>query len=210
VTEETASKKSKKTRVLKVIGLIVLVIGGMALWMFGPTLLPPKPVDAGIEVGIAAPVAMEIRGSGGAQTTLADEMGKNGMVLFLVRSADWCPFCKAQMVRTDEIRGAIEAKGYALAVLSYDAPDVLAGFAAQEGLGYTLLSDEGSRMIDALDLRDPQYEADSFAYGVPRASILVLGPDGVVKTKYIAKDYRSRPSNADVLAMVEGAQGPGQ
>ncbi len=203
MTEMAENKRSKGKIALAVIGLIVLVIGGAALWMFGPALLPPKAVEAGIERNTKAPVAMEIKGSDGAPTSLEKEMGENGMVLFLVRSADWCPFCKAQMVRTEEIRAAIEAKGYSLAVLSYDAPEVLADFSADEGLGYTLLSDEGSAMIDALDLRDPQYEAGSFAFGVPRASILFLSADGTVQDKFVSEDYRSRPSNQDVLTMLE-------
>jgi len=192
----------KKTALI-VLGALVLVVGGGAAYMLGPALLPPKPIDVGIAEGQQAPVDMALKGADGEATTLGEEMGENGMVLFLVRSADWCPFCKAQLVRTEKIREAVTAKGYALAGLSYDKPDILAAFAAEDGVRFTLLSDEGSKMIDALGLADPQYEEGSFAYGVPRASILYLAPDGTVQTKYVAEDYRSRPSNDDVLEMLE-------
>lgn len=195
----------KKRIFLYVVGAVVLVIAGLAAWMLGPALLPPKNIDVGIAVGEKVPVEMDLLDSAGQPTSLAKTMGKEGMVLFLVRSADWCPFCKAQLIRTNDIRGAITGKGYALVSLSYDKPETLAEFAKEKGIGYTMLSDPGSKMIDALNLRDPQYEAGSFAYGVPRASILVLAPDGTVKAKYVAADYRSRPSNDEVLAMVEGA-----
>ena len=99
---------------------------------------------------------MDLLDSAGQPTSLAKTMGKDGMVLFLVRSADWCPFCKAQMVRTEKIRENIEGRGYALAALSYDAPEVLASFAGENGLKYAFLSDTGSKMIDALGLRDPR------------------------------------------------------
>ena len=202
---KTGKKVSKKKILLGLLGLIVVVVGGGALWILGPALLPPEPIDVGIKIDAAAPVAMELKGANGEPTSLAQEMGENGMVLFLVRSADWCPFCKAQMVRTEDIREAVTAKGYALAALSYDKPEVLAAFIADEGLGYTFLSDEGSEMINALGLADPQYEPGSFAYGVPRASILYLAPYGTVQAKYVAADYRSRPSNEDVLAMLNSA-----
>lgn len=193
---------SAKRVILYIVAAIILLIAGGAAWMLGPALLPPKAIEAGIAKNEKAPVDLELRDSSGQSTTLAQKMGDKGMVLYLVRSADWCPFCKAQMVRTEDIRENIEGRGYSLVGLSYDAPEVLASFAGENGLEYTFLSDTGSMMIDALGLRDPQYDEGSFAYGVPRASILVLAPDGTVKTKYVAADYRSRPSNDEVLALI--------
>lgn len=195
---------SKKRITLYVLGAIVLLIAGTAAWMLGPALLPPKNIDVGIAVGEKAPVGMELRDGDSEVTTLAARMGEKGMVLFLVRSADWCPFCKAQLVRTQELHKDISGKGFALASLSYDMPDILSGFAKESGITYTMLSDPGSQMVEALGLRDPQYGEDSFAFGVPRASILYLAPDGTVMAKYVAEDYRSRPSNEEVMEMLAG------
>jgi peroxiredoxin len=183
--------------------VLLLIVAGAALWLFGPALLPPENIDAGIAKGEQAPIAMSLRDPTGKPTTLAEQMGEKGMVLLLVRSADWCPFCKAQLARSEQIREALEADGYALASLSYDEPPILAAFAAENELGFVMLSDKGSKMIDALDLRDPQYEEGSYAWGVPYASILVLAPDGTVLTKFVSEDYRSRLSNEDVKAMVK-------
>ncbi len=186
------------------VGAAILVLAGMAAWMLGPALLPTENVDVGIAVNDTAPVALELRDSQGKTTNLAANMGEKGMVLFLVRSADWCPFCQAQLIGTEDIRSIITDKGYALASLSYDEPVILAEFAANKGIGYTMLSDKGSKMIDALGLRDPQYGPENKAHGVPRATILVLAPDGRVKAKHVSEDFRSRPSNEDVLEMIEG------
>ena len=194
-----------KRFMLYALGAMVLVIGVGAAWMFGPALMPPQPIDAGIRTGAKAPVAMELRTADGQPTSLASQMGERGLVLLLVRSADWCPFCKAQLKRTEEIAAQIRDRKYALAALSYDDPAKLARFATEAGLSYPLLSDTGSRMIDALGLRDPQYEEGSYAWGVPRASVLVLAPDGTVQARYVAADYRSRPSNDDVLELVDRA-----
>ncbi|MBV1918375.1 MAG: peroxiredoxin family protein [Sphingomonadaceae bacterium] len=184
-------------------GIIVVAIVAAAIWMLGPALLPPKPVDTGIAVGKKAPIEMALQDSKAAPTTLGAQMGENGMVLFLVRSADWCVFCKAQLARTQDIHAAVSEKGFSLAALSYDDPATLATFAGENGIAYTLLSDKGAKMISALDLRDPQYGKDSFAFGVPLASILFLAPDGTVLKKYVAADFRSRPSNQDVIAMLD-------
>ena len=75
-------------------------------------------------------------------------------------------------------------------------------FAQAKGIGFAMLSDRGSKLIDALGLRDPQYGPDSFASGVPRPTVLVLAKDGTVKAKFVDSDYRSRQSNDQILAML--------
>jgi hypothetical protein len=69
---------------------------------------------------------MELLSSKGSATSLAANMGEKGMVHFFVRSADWRGFCKAQLIRTEKIRGDISGRSYTLASLSYDKPEVLA------------------------------------------------------------------------------------
>lgn len=188
-----------------IVGTIVLVFLALAAWMLGPALLPPKQIEAGIALNAKAPITLELRDAKGQPTTLVAQMGQKGMVLLLVRSADWCPFCKAQLKRTQEIAPQAGSAGFKIVSVSYDEPKILEAFAAEGGIGFSMLSDKGSRFIDAVGLRDPQYEADSRAFGVPRASILILAPDGTVKAKYIADDYRSRPSNEVVLEMIAKA-----
>ena len=166
---------------------------------------PPMNVDVGIARGDRAPIDLALKDTAGASTTLADAMGEKGLVLLLVRSADWCPFCKTQLIETADIADDIVARGFGLASLSYDPPEVLAAFTADRAIPYAMLSDEGSVAIDAMDLRDPQYPPDHRAYGVPRASVLVLAPDGTVLARFVADDYRSRQSNEDVLAMIDAA-----
>jgi peroxiredoxin len=196
---------SWKRRLAWTLGVVLLLVAGAGAWMFGPALLPAKDIAAGIAKDAKVPVALPLLDAKGETTTLAAQMGQNGMVLYFVRSADWCPFCTTQLVLTEQIRARIEAKGLKLASVSYDKPAILDQFAKDEGIGYAMLSDTGSKLIDAIGLRDPQYEAGSFAYGVPRAATLVLAPDGTVKARFVAADYRSRISNDEVVAMVEGA-----
>lgn len=194
-----------KKKILIGLGAVVLVFAGMTAWMLVPALLPAKNLNVGVAVGGKVPMDMALRDSAGQPTTLAQQMGPKGAVLFFVRSADWCAFCKAQLKRTQDIKAPLDGQGMALISLSYDKPELLARFAAEKAVTFTLLADEGSKMIDALGLRDPKYEAGYFAYGVPRPTTLVVAPDGTVKAKFVAEDYRSRISNDGVLALVRGA-----
>ena len=124
-------------------------------------------------------------------------------MLVFFRSARWCPFCQAQLKEMRALQAPLAQRGYGLAAISYDAPDALAKFAGTQGIGYTLLSDQKSAMIDAFGLRDPAYAAGSFAAGVPRASTLIVSPKGVVRWKTVATDYKLRPQNALILGAVD-------
>ncbi|NNC72800.1 MAG: peroxiredoxin family protein [Sphingomonadaceae bacterium] len=164
---------------------------------------PADTVDAGPAVGETIPANFAARDASGEERTLGTLAGDNGVVLVFNRSADWCSYCQSQMVSLNGIRGDLEERGYTLATISYDAPDVLADFSRRENIAYTMLSDQGSAMIDAFELRDPQYAEGSFAYGVPRPAIFVIGRDGRVRARMVESDYRIRPENADILTAID-------
>lgn len=172
---------------------LMLVLGGMA----------GAPAAAEIAVGAKVPTDFKAIDATGHPRTWASIAGKKGTVFILFRSAKWCPYCQAQLKSLKDVQAALAQRGYALAALSYDAPETLAGFAAKTGVGYTLLSDQKSAMIDAFGLRDPNYAAGSYAYGVPKASILVVDAKGVVRWKSVATDYKVRADNATILKAVD-------
>lgn len=159
---------------------------------------------AEIATGAKMPAAFAATDSMGKPRTLASVAGRKGTVLVLFRSARWCPYCQAQLKDLKAAQAPLAARGYTLVAMSYDAPEALAAFAGKTGIGYTLLSDPKSAMIDALGLRDPNYAAGSFAAGVPKASTLVIDPRGVVRWKNVTSDYTVRPQNGAILAAVDG------
>ena len=123
------------------LGGLLLLVAAAAAWLLGPAMFPAKSLHVGIAVGARAPVEMALADSNGQPTTLGAQMGAQGMVVMMVRSADWCPFCKAQLLRTEKIRGAIARQGYGLVSVSYDQPEKLAAFAQAKGIGFAMLSD---------------------------------------------------------------------
>ena len=163
----------------------------------------PPSFDVGPQVGATVPT-LQARTTAGAATSVRDLSGKQGLVLVFFRSAKWCPYCQKQLIELRAAQGPLEQRGYRLAAVSYDPTDVLIRFAAQRQIAYPLLSDAGSKTIDAFKLRDVRYKPDSFAWGVPYASIFVLSPGGVVRTKLAEEDYKTRPTNEAVLAAVDG------
>ena len=159
-------------------------------------------LDVGPAVGAHIP-AFEARDAEGKTVHWADLTGRKGTVLVFFRSAKWCPFCQAQLIALKDAAAPLEQRGFKLVAISYDQPDILAGFIAKRQIPYTLLSDDKSAMIDAFNLRDPQYPPDSMAYGVPQPSIFVISPAGVVQAKLAEDGYKNRPPVEAVIAAVD-------
>lgn len=158
---------------------------------------------APIAVGAHVPAGFAAVDTAGKARNFASIAGKKGTVLIFFRSASWCPYCQAQLKDVRALPAELAKRGYSLAAISYDSPEKLADFTARQSINYTLLSDAGSKMIDAFGLRDPAYPKGNFAYGVPTSTVLVIGADGVVKKKLSTDDYKIRPSNATILAAVD-------
>ena len=170
---------------------------------FGSLAFAAESINVGPEIGEKIPSGFAARAANGNDVTYGDVTGEKGMVLAFVRSASWCPFCQAQMKDLNTINAALEGRGYKLAVLSYDAPEILDQFAKKHGISYTLLSDEGSKMIDAFDVRDPQYGEDSMAHGAPQPIIFIIDSSGTVQGSLAVEGYRDRPPTDDVMAEVD-------
>lgn len=158
-----------------------------------------------IDIGAKVPADFTAIDTAGKARTFASITGKKGVVLVFFRSAAWCPYCQKQLKDIRDIQADLAKRGYTLAAISYDSVEALNKFNAKVPVNYTLLSDKGSKQIDAFGLRDPAYAPDSYAYGVPRATILVIGRNGVVKKKLSTDDYKVRADNATILASVDAA-----
>jgi peroxiredoxin len=178
----------------------------LSLLMFvGP--LARSAEDLGPPVGTPAPDIGTRLDQLGKPHRLTDLMGRNGLILFFFRSADWCPYCQAQLIDVNTGVAEIEKRGYHLAGLSYDSPEILQTFTLKRHLTYTLLSDPKSEIIDRYNLRDPQYPPGSRAYGVPRPIIFVLDPQAVIKAKLYEESFKNRPPVGAVISKLDELAG---
>jgi len=147
-------------------------------------------------------------GEPAADFTLSDASGKevslkallktNKVVLVFVRSADWCPFCRKQLQDLEKSRTEIEATGAKLIAVSYDSPATNAAASAKLGLTFPLLSDPGSKVIDAYGIRNQ--DAKGRAAGVPHPTVFILDQQGVIRVKLMRDGYKERPESAEIIA----------
>ena len=107
---------------MRIIAAILLVLGFVLPVLANPDfeLGPPANVKA---PGIGMPLDQK-----GKPRSMDSLMGEKGLVLFFFRSADWCPYCQAQMMDLNTGVSEIQKHGYRLAGISYDSLAVLAKF----------------------------------------------------------------------------------
>lgn len=167
--------------------------------------------ELGPKIGSTIPHDLSATDSQGAARSLADLAGKNGLVLYFIRSVDWCPYCKAQTITVDAAQEDFAARGLSVVFVSYDSIEKQAQFAKQFDLRATLLSDPKSEIIDAFGLRNETHKEGRFA-GIPHPAAFVVTPDGKIAAKLYEEDYltndksyRRRPEVSAVLAAADAA-----
>lgn len=193
---------------LRVSVALVLLFSGLTLAQF-------QPVDVqkiGPQTGQKAP-AFELPDQTGMSRTLASVAGSKGTMLVFSRSAEWCPYCRSQMVEIQQNLEAIKAQGLGVAVITYDSVAILKAFADKYGITYPLLSDQGSAVIDRWGLRNQA--ATGRSAGIPHPGTFIIDPAATVTSRRFEQVYQERASTGSVLTSLGARPGrtttvPGQ
>lgn len=129
--------------------------------------------------------------------------GERGRILVFVRSVDWCPFCKTQLVELEDIAASLAEAGWALEAVSYDSPEILTAFANDNGLSFTLRADEGSALITDYGLLNTDVREGSRSYGIPHPAVVFVSNEGTVAAVLREEGYRTRPSTESISETAE-------
>jgi len=154
----------------------------------------------GLKVGDSAPDFTLPSGTG-SEVSLQALLAKGPVALVFVRSADWCPFCRRQLQDLQKDLADIQATGVQLVALSYDSPQTTAAAATKLGLTYPLLSDTGSKVIDAYGIRN--LEAKGRTEGIPHPVVYIIDQQGTIRVKLMRENYRERPESAEIIRGVK-------
>lgn len=160
----------------------------------------------GPKVGEAVP-DFRLQDGAGKWWTRDSIMGPQGAMLVFSRSADWCPYCKTQIVELQSRLGELKAKGLALAVITYDSPAVLADFSKRRGITFPLLSDPGSQTIKAFGILNTTVDEKSTNYGIPFPGTFMVNRHGVVTARFFEDAYQERTTVSNILLKLGGKGG---
>jgi len=154
-----------------------------------------ETMELGPAIGTPIPHDLMVMDQNGNKRSFKDLTGEKGLVIAFFRSAKWCPFCQIQLIDLNmHVNKQAAAKGYNLVGISYDNTEVLAQFTKKWSIGYPLLADEGSKIIDAFGIRnDKDYKPGEMPWGVPYPMLVITDHEGVVKAKLSKEGYRNRP-----------------
>ncbi len=155
--------------------------------------------EPGPQAGEEFPDVLEAFDQTGRQQNLETLMGDKGVALFFVRSADWCPFCKRQLVDANQRLAEFQALGLNVVSVSVDKIPLIAEFAKAQSIGYTMLADPVGAIGLELGIRDEQYPVGSAKVGVPHPILYVIDRSGTIRLRYMEPTYRTRPDLSAVL-----------
>ncbi len=118
--------------------------------------------------------------------------GPNGLLLLFNRSADWCPFCKSQLIDLENARHNFESKGIHVASITYDSSGILKAFATRRDIHFSMLSDPDSAIIDAFGVRNHETEAVGTKAGIAIPNYFLIAPDGTIRKRYAETELLDR------------------
>jgi peroxiredoxin len=158
--------------------------------------------DTGLQPG-AKVSSFALKDQDAKLQTLQSLAGPNGLLLIFNRSADWCPFCKSQLIDLETARHHFEAKGIHVASITYDSPEILKAFATRRSLHYPLLSDPDSAIIDAFGIRN--HEATGHEAGIAIPNYYLIAPDGTIRRRIAETQLLDRVTSNYVYELLFGS-----
>ena len=82
--------------------------------------------------------------------------------------------------------------------ISYDSVEVLKRAATKQSLTFPMLSDQGSKTIDAYGVRNKEANG-SRVEGIPHPVTFVLDQKGVIRAKLFHDGYRERHTSPELI-----------
>ena len=135
----------------------------------------------------------------------------------------WCPYCSQHLSALKGIDQKLKDMGLQLLAISADQPAVVAEFARQKDLNYTLLSDHTMEAAQAFKItfEVPQAVVLKYknSYGIdleaasgkkhhllPHPGIFIVDTEGVVQFAHVNVDYKVRLQPETILAAARKAK----
>lgn len=165
----------------------------------------PANVGIGLAVGQKAPM-FTLKNQNGNDVSLESLLKKGPVAVVFYRSADWCLFCRFELIHLQRNLKDFEAAGGQVVGVSYDSIAAIKKFTDSKSITLTLLSDPESKAIDAYNMRDRT--ADDPKAGYSAHATFVLDQKGIVRTRMVDVFYQEQPAMGILLKALKEAKSP--
>jgi peroxiredoxin len=140
-----------------------------------------EPTQSGqIAVGDRAPLFV-LKDQNDQEFSLEAMVKKGPAAVVFIRSIDWCAYCQLQTVQLSENLTRIQAAGGQVVMVCYDAPEKVKRFTRRRKIGIPILSDAGSKTIEAYAMRAVNGAGDQL--GSAQHGTFVIDRSGIVRSK---------------------------
>ena len=153
--------------------------------------------EVGLRAGQKAPDFSAVDQFGKTQT-LETLRGPKGTVLLFYRSADWCPYCKGQLIQLQAAKERFEKQGLGVCGISYDNVEILKYFSGRRKIEFPLLSDPDSKIIRMYQVLNT--EAVGPNAGMARPGYFYVDNEGIIREKFFEAKYRERLTGNTLLS----------
>ncbi len=179
--------------------------------------LGTAPANLGLKIGAKAP-SMTLPEARGGTVKLAEVYAKGPTFVVFYRGG-WCPFCNLQVHQLQAAKKDFDAKGVNIVAISVDKPTEEAKMQAKQEATFPFLSDPklaAHKAFNVVHVPGADEKAGLAKYGVDLESysgekhgnfavpaVFLVDRKGIVRFVHIDDDYKTRPSPAQLLAVVE-------
>lgn len=98
-----------------------------------------------------------------------------------------------------DVAEQFQALGFSITAITYDSVETLKEVQEDQEIVFPLLHDEDVRHVNALGIRNLDYEPGHRVYGIPYPGIFLVDRNGVIKHKFAEERYQDRPGFSGVL-----------
>jgi peroxiredoxin len=142
-----------------------------------------------LAIGQRAPL-FTLKDQNDREVSLDALLKKGPVAVVFIRSVEWCVYCQLQTIQLQRNLKQIEAGGGQIVVISYDAPEKVKRFAARQKIAFPILSDSGSKTIDAYAMRSIRGTGDQA--GASQHGTFVIDQKGIVRAKPYLTSFEER------------------
>jgi peroxiredoxin len=140
---------------------------------------------------------------------------KKGKVVLLFYRGHWSPYCNSQLKKLQDSLQLIIAKGATLVAVTPEKPDSITRTIEKTGATYSILSDEGLKIMKAYDVAFEldqntltryrnsglDIEAMNGTNGkyLPVPAVFIIDKESTITYRFFEPDYKKRPAVKEIL-----------
>ncbi|RYY62824.1 MAG: AhpC/TSA family protein [Chitinophagaceae bacterium] len=152
------------------------------------------------------------------KTVRLKDLLKKGKVVLVFYRGQWCPSCNKYLSQLNDSLQAIEGKGATVIAITPETTENIAKTVEKTKAGFSILSDEGLKIMKAYDVEFEVPENTLTRYRnsgidltenngkngnfLPIPATYVIDKEANVVYRFFNADYKKRPSMAEILAVL--------